>query len=42
MKTRVLATILVLFVSIKVRWIGRELREISGLDVNKRHDIYER
>jgi hypothetical protein len=28
-------------VSVEVRWIGDRIQEFSGLDVNKRHEIYE-
>jgi hypothetical protein len=28
-------------VDVEVRWIGNKVQEFSGLDVNKRHQIYE-
>jgi hypothetical protein len=28
-------------VNVKVRWIGDRIQEFRGLDVNKRHEIYE-
>jgi hypothetical protein len=26
---------------VEVRWIGNKVQEFSGLDANKRHDLYE-
>ena len=28
-------------VDVEVRWIGKKVQEFSGLDANKRHDLYE-
>jgi hypothetical protein len=28
-------------VDVKVRWIGNRIQEFSGLDINRRHEIYE-